>query len=336
MADSDSLDRGKKRSAEDTSGPGVVFRLLIPAIKMGPIIGNKGANIKSIRDDSGARIKITNSAVRLEERVAIVSSRDPPGTVPTCAETAFFRLYPFALTPHKDTGDEVVLSMLVPDSQAGVVLGKGGASIKEMREASGAHIRMDPYRGAYALPHDRLLQITGSEEQVERAVKELANKLREHTPKESLQELEGTAGPTRQIPMVAYDAITQLPTAMVAAHPSTAHMPSWTLPQVVVPVHDPYAKRRRTQDEPPVVPIGASQDEAKVRAEVRISSGSIGAVLGHGGHTIKNIRNISGAIVRVAKLKAGDTSDRLIEIQGTQAQVSAAQQLIQACLVSTN
>ncbi|CAI7894927.1 unnamed protein product [Closterium sp. NIES-54] len=284
MADPESLDRGKKRSAEDISGPGVVFRLLIPAIKMGPIIGNKGANIKSIRDDSGARIKITNSAVRLEERVAIVSSRDPPGTVPTCAETAFFRLYPFALTPHKDTGDEVVLSMLVPDSQAGVVLGKGGASIKEMREASGAHIRMDPYRGAYALPHDRLLQ---------------------------------------------------MPTAMLS-HPSTAHMPSWTLPQVVVPVHDPYAKRRRTQDEPPVVPIGATHDEAKVRAEVRIGSGSIGAVLGHGGHTIKNIRNISGAIVRVAKLKAGDTSDRLIEIQGTQAQVSAAQQLIQACLVNTN
>lgn len=344
--DSNGDDKGRKRGAEQDVPTGVVFRLLIPTIKMGPIIGNKGANIKAIRDESGARVKITNSAMRLEERVAIISSRDnPPDNAPTAAENALFRLYPLAMMPDADDrdGGSHVVSLIVPASQAGVVIGKAGKTIRELRDSSGAVIKVNEHTGVYALSGDRVLQITGSEEKIGTAVKEVAALLRNRPPKEPLQALENTAGPTNAVTVVSYDAITGPQAPQVYA---AAGLPPWSYPtaplhlglpaglppitgipgMVLTGVMDGKGKRRRLS--------GSSNSpgvELAVKVEMRIDRSSIGAVLGRGGNTIANIRAISAAGIKIHNT---DTGDRLIEISGNQTQVSAAQSLIQACILS--
>lgn len=50
-----------------------VYRILCPAQKIGSVIGKGGSIIKTLRQDSGAKIKIADAIPGVEERVIIIS-----------------------------------------------------------------------------------------------------------------------------------------------------------------------------------------------------------------------------------------------------------------------
>lgn len=103
----------------------------------GGIIGKEGRHIRQMRDESGAIINISGSAG--VERILNIK-----GTLPEVKAAV-------RMTGEKlqeilsggSTGDyipPVTLRLLVPNSQCGPLIGKGGQRIKEIREASGATI----------------------------------------------------------------------------------------------------------------------------------------------------------------------------------------------------
>lgn len=307
----------RKRNMDEPAG--VVFRLLVPNHKIGQIIGKEGANIKQLREETGARIKIS-SGQSAEDRIILLSSKDSSESVPTSAEKALFALYPKAMETNFEGEREgkrdqyPVVKLLVPASQAGPVLGKSGANIKQLRESSGANIKLLDHAPSSALQTDRVLQVSGTEKQIEDAIQGIAVILREHPPKESIYDFDNFARGGAQ--------------TQPAYFGGAGFTPGW--PYAPAVVEDPFKKRRSGDSMPAVVPLVG---QPQLKAEMRLASAAVGAIIGRGGTTIKNIRQLSGANIKVDKVEGAD-NERLVEITGNQSQVAAAQSLIQACMSS--
>lgn len=115
----------------------LTIRLLMHGKEVGSIIGKKGETVKKMREESGARINISEG--NCPERIVTI-------TGPT---DAIFKA--FAMIAYKFEEDiinsmsnspatskpPVTLRLVVPASQCGSLIGKGGSKIKEIREVTG-------------------------------------------------------------------------------------------------------------------------------------------------------------------------------------------------------
>eukprot|EP00210_Caulerpa_lentillifera_P008892 g8484.t1 len=174
--------------SSNTVGPEVSLRILVPASRTGSIIGKRGVFVQSLRQSSGAKIKIANTMPGCEERAVHISSpNDEDALVP--AQLALQKLLERIFADEVDNEGstaKVSVRMLVDNSQVGPILGKGGNTINKMRENSGANIKV--IQGASDLPvfrglTDELVQITGDFEKVILAVNEVSQCLRENPPR---------------------------------------------------------------------------------------------------------------------------------------------------------
>ncbi|CAI5534111.1 unnamed protein product, partial [Closterium sp. Naga37s-1] len=190
----------------------VVSRLLVHESRAGGVIGKQGSKIKQMRESTGARIRMCSvpPTIPSEERLLVISSPPSSSSDPSPAETALLAMFPAALLPQDgphpnenrqqqqqqraDESSRSVLNLLVPASQSGALIGKGGRVIKDIRESSGAFVRItEGPASPFALPADRLVQITATAPKLEAALKAIANVLTANPPQESLEDME-TAG----------------------------------------------------------------------------------------------------------------------------------------------
>ncbi|KTF88197.1 hypothetical protein cypCar_00006114, partial [Cyprinus carpio] len=123
----------------------LTLRLLMHGKEVGSIIGKKGETVKRIREESSARINISEGSC--PERIITI----------TGATECVFRAFTMitikleedlaALVANGTVTSKppVTLRLVIPASQCGSLIGKGGSKIKEIRESppKGATI---PYR----------------------------------------------------------------------------------------------------------------------------------------------------------------------------------------------
>lgn len=117
----------------------LTVRLLMQGKEVGSIIGKKGDNIKQIREQSGARITISDGST--PERIVTIN-----GGVDN-ANKAFSMICRKFEEDLKQTCSlnsipPITLRLIVPASQCGSIIGKGGSKIKEIRELTGASIQV--------------------------------------------------------------------------------------------------------------------------------------------------------------------------------------------------
>lgn len=272
----------------------VLFRLLVSANRVGKLIGKQGTHIKQLRDETGARIRIADAQSPVEDRVVVISSKDESDQLKCAAEHALIRAATLIIEP--ETREKGVLAsigpqhnvgpnltrLLIAGSQAGCIIGKAGSTIQEIRETSGATVRILPKEQlppcSSASESDRLMQMTGEIPQVQRALELIATKLRKNPPGESS---------STTLPMIQqYDGAGNVVTL-------------------------------------PIIP--------KVTAEMTVPSSLIGGIIGRGGANITQIRQLSGATIKVRGQKDG-ASHRVIYFEGSSEQVSVAQSLVEALL----
>ncbi|XP_059248528.1 poly(rC)-binding protein 3 isoform X13 [Mustela nigripes] len=275
----------------------LTIRLLMHGKEVGSIIGKKGETVKKMREESGARINISEG--NCPERIVTI-------TGPT---DAIFKA--FAMIAYKFEEDiinsmsnspatskpPVTLRLVVPASQCGSLIGKGGSKIKEIRESppKGATI---PYRpkpastpvifaggqaytiqGQYAIPHpDQLTKLH-----------QLAM---QQTPFPPLGQT-NPAFPGEKLPLHSSEEAQNLmgqSSGLDASPPASTH-------------------------------------------ELTIPNDLIGCIIGRQGTKINEIRQMSGAQIKIANATEG-SSERQITITGTPANISLAQYLINARLTS--
>ena len=165
------------------TGPPVMESvILVPRNKTGGLIGRSGSSINQVRSDSGATVKVgaPEDIVPSEPdvRKCIIS-----GTIDQVMQA--FALIVHKLTetparaarspdptptsqPHQPLApDTKSILYEIPNASMGAVIGRAGATIKHIREASGARIEILEFKGRGSTHRDVI--IYGTEEQIHAA-----------------------------------------------------------------------------------------------------------------------------------------------------------------------
>jgi len=348
--------------ANDKKWPGwpgdSVFRILVPAQKVGAIIGRKGEFIKRICEESKARIKILDGPPGVPERAVMISAKDEPGESISPAMDGLLRIHKRITDgsdgefgqPQWGASNIGPTRLLVPASQAGSLIGKQGASIKSIQDSSKSVIRIVENVPAVALNDDRVVEIQGEPLGVHKAVELIASHLRKFLVDHSILPLF-----EQQMKMHSVQREQPMPTPQHWAPPQP-----WAPPPNLPPGGPGYGGNPqfmppRPQDNyypppdmPPVEkqphfgisaygreapPSGASGNQppphlASQVHKMQIPLSYADAVIGAAGASISYIRRHSGAAVTIQESR-GAPGEMTVEIIGSASQVQTAQQLIQ-------
>ncbi|XP_076872124.1 poly(rC)-binding protein 3 isoform X3 [Brachyhypopomus gauderio] len=294
----------------------LTIRLLMHGKEVGSIIGKKGDTVKKMREESSARINISEGTC--PERIVTI----------TGPADAIFKA--FAMIAYKFEDDivasmsnsqatslpPVTLRLVVPASQCGSLIGKGGSKIKEMRESTGAQVQV----AGDMLPNstERAVTISGTPDAIVQCVRQICVVMLESPPK-------GATIPYRPKPAS---------TAMMVSGSQTYTIQG----QYIIPHPDQLAKLHQLgMQQTPLPPLGQATPtfpglDASSQAgthELTIPNDLIGCIIGRQGTKINEIRQMSGAQIKIANAMEG-SSDRQITITGTPSNISLAQYFINA------
>ncbi|KAL2236025.1 UNVERIFIED_CONTAM: Far upstream element-binding protein 1 [Sesamum indicum] len=159
--------------------PGPSKKIEIPNARVGVIIGKGGETIKYLQLQSGAKIQVTrdmdadpNSATRGVELMGtpdqIAKAEQLINDVLSEAEAGGSGIVSRRLTGQPSGSEQFV--MKIPNNKVGLVIGKGGETIKNMQARTGARIQVIPlHLPPGDMSKERTVQIDGTSEQIEAA-----------------------------------------------------------------------------------------------------------------------------------------------------------------------
>ncbi|XP_050535774.1 heterogeneous nuclear ribonucleoprotein K isoform X4 [Daktulosphaira vitifoliae] len=164
----------------------IELRVLIPSKVAGSIIGKGGFNISRLRTDYNATVTVPDCPGP-ERILTIISSNENVlkvlGEVMCNLEdggSRFKRGGPGGGGGGQGNNDQgetdVDVRMLVHQSQAGCIIGKGGLKVKELREKTGSRIKI--YTSCCPMSTDRVVQITGKPNTCSDCVREVLDLLK--------------------------------------------------------------------------------------------------------------------------------------------------------------
>ncbi|XP_027317934.2 poly(rC)-binding protein 3 isoform X25 [Anas acuta] len=302
----------------------LTIRLLMHGKEVGSIIGKKGETVKKMREESGARINISEG--NCPERIVTI-------TGPT---DAIFKA--FAMIAYKFEEDitnsmsnstatskpPVTLRLVVPASQCGSLIGKGGSKIKEIRESTGAQVQV----AGDMLPNstERAVTISGTPDAIIQCVKQICVVMLEVQSVTKGSPPKGATIPYRPKPA-------STPVIFAGGQAYTIQG------QYAIPHPDLTKLHQLAMQQTPFTPLGQTTPafpglDASPPAsthELTIPNDLIGCIIGRQGTKINEIRQMSGAQIKIANATEG-SSERQITITGTPANISLAQYLINARL----
>uniref|UniRef100_T1GQ84 K Homology domain-containing protein n=1 Tax=Megaselia scalaris TaxID=36166 RepID=T1GQ84_MEGSC len=346
--------------------------------EVGSIIGKKGEIVNRFREESGAKINISDGSC--PERIVTVS-----GTT-SAIYTAFSLItkkFEEWCSQFNDVGTsggktQIPIRLIVPASQCGSLIGKGGSKIKEIRNTTGCSIQV----ASEMLPNstERAVTLSGTADQITQCIYQICLVMLESPPK-------GATIPYRPKPQVsgpvilangqaytiqgnyavpAQETCTVFPLALAAGNHLHAGISGLTDPLVkgahmgppgAMPPHhiqhipdvskNPLANLAALGlagiapttaglNPTALAALAGSQlrtnnaNRSQQQHEMTVPNDLIGCIIGKGGTKIAEIRQISGAMIRISNCEErdGGNTDRTITISGNADSVALAQYLI--------
>jgi RNA-binding protein Nova len=167
----------------EKAGPGpLLLKILVPAYAAGSIIGKQGQTITQLQKDSGAVIKLSKAKdfyPGTTERIGLVT-----GDAMALKHVFQFmteKTYEFPVP--KDmaiiNGDRhKQVKIIVPNTTAGLIIGKGGATIRHIMESSGAKVQLSQKPEQINL-QERVITVTGEKNELMAAGDTILAKIKE-------------------------------------------------------------------------------------------------------------------------------------------------------------
>uniref|UniRef100_A0A4W6F494 Poly(rC) binding protein 2 n=1 Tax=Lates calcarifer TaxID=8187 RepID=A0A4W6F494_LATCA len=266
---------------------------------------SKGESVKKMREESGARINISEG--NCPERIITLAG-------PT---TSIFKAFSMIIEKLEEdistsmtnstatSKPPVTMRLVVPASQCGSLIGKGGCKIKEIRESAGAQVQV----AGDMLPNstERAITVAGTPQSIIECVKQICVVMLESPPK-------GVTIPYRPKPsgspvIFAGGQLTKLHQLAMQQSP----FPISTLSLGFLCMSS----------------AGMDASAQTGSHELTIPNDLIGCIIGRQGAKINEIRQMSGAQIKIANPVEGST-DRQVTITGSHASISLAEYLINA------
>ncbi|XP_006169132.1 poly(rC)-binding protein 2 isoform X4 [Tupaia chinensis] len=330
----------------------LTIRLLMHGKEVGSIIGKKGESVKKMREESGARINISEG--NCPERIITLAG-------PT---NAIFKAFAMIIDKLEEdisssmtnstaaSRPPVTLRLVVPASQCGSLIGKGGCKIKEIRESTGAQVQV----AGDMLPNstERAITIAGIPQSIIECVKQICVVMLEtlsqsppkgvtipYRPKPSSSPVIFAGGQDRYS-TGSDSASFPHTTPSMCLNPDLEGPPleAYTIQgQYAIPQPD-LTKLHQLAMQQSHFPMthgntgfsaGLDASAQTTSHELTIPNDLIGCIIGRQGAKINEIRQMSGAQIKIANPVEGST-DRQVTITGSAASISLAQYLINVSL----
>lgn len=296
------------------------MKILCSAERTGAVIGKGGTHVKQLEKETGTNIHVDSTIFDSEERVITVSATEDPWDQWSPTIQAILQLQNRA----SEVSEKglVVTRLLVPSSKVGCILGEGGHVITEMRRRTQADIRVysKSDKPKCASADEELVQISGKKSVAKDALMEIASRLRER----SLRGVVAAANPGPPGPFQGYST----PQGFSRKGP----FPSGVIGASSSGGYDNF-KGTAEGHGYPIQSTHTGYPNMNNSVEVKIPNSAIASVLGMGGSNISNIRQISGARVKLQDPLSG-ASECVVEIHGSSEQMNAAQSLLHAFIAS--
>ncbi|XP_062932305.1 poly(rC)-binding protein 2 isoform X11 [Cynocephalus volans] len=307
----------------------LTIRLLMHGKEVGSIIGKKGESVKKMREESGARINISEG--NCPERIITLAG-------PT---NAIFKAFAMIIDKLEEdisssmtnstaaSRPPVTLRLVVPASQCGSLIGKGGCKIKEIRESTGAQVQV----AGDMLPNstERAITIAGIPQSIIECVKQICVVMLESPPK-------GVTIPYRPKPssspvIFAGGQAYTIQGQYAIPQPDLTKLHQLAMQQSHFPMTHGNTGFSGIESSSPEVKgyWGLDASAQTTSHELTIPNDLIGCIIGRQGAKINEIRQMSGAQIKIANPVEGST-DRQVTITGSAASISLAQYLINVSL----
>ncbi|XP_041598314.1 poly(rC)-binding protein 2-like isoform X2 [Vulpes lagopus] len=318
----------------------LTIRLLMHGKEVGSIIGKKGESVKKMREESGARINISEG--NCPERIITLAG-------PT---NAIFKAFAMIIDKLEEdisssmtnstaaSRPPVTLRLVVPASQCGSLIGKGGCKIKEIRESTGAQVQV----AGDMLPNstERAITIAGIPQSIIECVKQICVVMLESPPK-------GVTIPYRPKPSsspvifaggqdrysTGSDKAYTIQGQYAIPQPDLTKLHQLSMQQSHFPMTHGNTGFSGIESSSPEVKghWGLDASAQTTSHELTIPNDLIGCIIRRQGTKINEIRQMSGAQIKIANPVEGST-DRQVTITGSAASISLAQYLINVRLSS--
>lgn len=308
--------------AKKAKGESNLSRFLVSNQVAGVVIGKAGATVKRIRSESGVVVSIkSDPAVTTDRVLAVMGTFD---NISTALKLILEHLV-------QVEQPQAEMAMLIHSAYTGAIIGKAGATIKQLMVDTGATLRLsnDPLPGS----SEKTCTIGGSIDQILAAYLSLAQNMHANPPRSTGNEVQylsgaatGGAGGAAATNAYAqqYAAAAQGYYGMaagagggnIAQNPyaqAAASYGAYGVPAGMEMYYQQQQQQTGGAAPPFAAPVIGAVGGAVETTEVPIADNMAGAVIGKGGNMIKNINQRSGCNVSI-----GDPVDgqRMVSIRG--------------------
>ncbi|KAJ0753875.1 putative K domain-containing protein [Helianthus annuus] len=319
--------RFSEQSSSSSKAPETVYKILCQSRKIGSVLGKGGGIVKALREETQAKITVSETVPGSEERVITISS---PSSLPVksntgdnqenndmelycAAQDALLKVHDRIIEEDVAGENPIMARLLVPNNTVGCVLGKKGDVIQRLRSETGASIRVMPgdQRPACAMTTDELVQISAKPDVAKRALYQVSTLLHQNPRKDKPPSVKGGQNTT--------------PTNVMRGE-----------------------RRSSARSEPPMSwmgptrfgPNGANGDFAATHGEdiasefsmkVLCSSAKIGGVIGQGGSNVWQLQQATGTNIHVDDASV-ESDERVIRVSAFEALRNPRSQTIDAVL----
>ncbi|XP_075509137.1 RNA-binding KH domain-containing protein PEPPER-like [Primulina tabacum] len=353
------LDEKEKELAElKAKWPGwpgySVFRVVVPVLKVGGIIGRKGDIIKKLVEDTRARIRILDGPATSPDRIVLISGKEEPEAGVPPAMDAIIRIFKRVNGLLEDDGDGKALGstgaafcsfrLLVASTQAISLIGKQGSVIKSIQESTGATIRVlsSDELPVYASSEERVVDLQGEAVKVLKGLEAVVGHLRkflvDHTVL-PLFEKSYNAPATQERQVEAWTEKTSLhstPQTTLGSDYSVSlkrdslflDRESQLESRLNASRLSVYGADHGLGNRSSAIGHSGGPIVTQVAQTMQVPLAYAEDIIGVQGANIDYIRRTSGAILTVQESR-GLPDEITVEIKGTSSQVQVAQQLIQ-------
>ncbi|XP_055013988.1 far upstream element-binding protein 2 isoform X1 [Boleophthalmus pectinirostris] len=328
--------------------------LKVPDSMVGLIIGRGGEQINKIQLESGCKVQIAHDSAGLPERS--VSLTGSPESIQRARA-----LIDEIVSKSNDNGNSNVLEMMIPAGKGGIIIGKGGETIKQLQARAG--VKMYVVQDSSQSPNvDKVLRIIGDHYKVQQAKEMVNDILREGfadrneygsrmggggmeiaVPRHSVGVVIGRNG--EMIKKIQSDAGVKIQfkpddgsgpdkIAHIMGPPDQCQHAASIITDLLQSVR---AREEGGQGGPPGMPPGGrgrgqgNWGPPGGGMTFSIPAHKCGLVIGRGGETVKSINQQTGAFVEISREPPpnGDPNFKLFTIRGSPQQIDHAKQLIE-------
>jgi len=258
------------------------LRILVSSEMVGAIIGRGGATIRTITQQSRARVDVHR---KVDHMGSVEKAITVYGQPENCT-TACQRICEVMAEEAKNVGksEEITLKLLAHNNLIGRIIGKQGATIKRIMEDTDTKITVSSINDISSFNLERIITIKGTIPNMSRAEAEVSSKLR-----------------------AAYE------TDLHAMAPQSVMFPGLhpaaMMSTVGLGISAPRAPHQQPPQQQQQQPRGPGPQAAVLPSETTylyIPNTAVGAIIGTKGGHIRNIIKFSGSSVKIAPAEEGE------------------------------